>query len=146
MGDAAFPQAGAEQLALFQAMVELTRDAVLVIDHQGLLHHANHSALKIFQYKADELLGKNVSVRPACPPGTGPGQLPSPPPPLLPLLPPFFPSRISLILNINRIYILKSSEESVWSPPPSSLLPPRRHGAVCEWPFRSALPPPSFPH
>lgn len=50
-------------LQLFREIIELTRDAVLVIDELGLVVHANSAALRIFQYTFDELFGQNIKVR-----------------------------------------------------------------------------------
>ncbi len=44
-----------------QALLDAAVDAVIVIDHRGLIHVANHSAERLFGYSADELSGCNVS-------------------------------------------------------------------------------------
>ncbi len=45
-----------------QALMEAAVDAVIVIDHRGRMLAVNDSTRRIFGFRADELLGKNVSM------------------------------------------------------------------------------------
>lgn len=45
-----------------QALMEATVDAVVVIDHHGRMTAVNDATSRIFGYRADELLGENVSM------------------------------------------------------------------------------------
>ena len=45
-----------------QALMEAAVDAIVVIDHRGHITDVNASACRTFGYRADELLGENVSV------------------------------------------------------------------------------------
>jgi two-component system sensor kinase FixL len=56
----------AEREALLRAIIETAPDALIAIDERGLIQIANPAAERLFQYSAEELLGKNVSMlRPA---------------------------------------------------------------------------------
>lgn len=44
------------------ALMEATVDAVIVIDHRGLITAVNEAARRVFGYAGDELVGRNVSV------------------------------------------------------------------------------------
>lgn len=45
-----------------QALLDATVDAVVLIDHRGLIESFNRSGERLFGYRADELIGRNVSV------------------------------------------------------------------------------------
>jgi two-component system, LuxR family, sensor kinase FixL len=45
-----------------QALLEAATDAVIVIDHQGIVQTANGAAESMFGYSATDLVGRNVSV------------------------------------------------------------------------------------
>jgi len=45
-----------------QALMEAAVDAIVVIDHQGLISAANDATRRIFGYDRDELLGENVAI------------------------------------------------------------------------------------
>jgi two-component system sensor kinase FixL len=45
-----------------QAFMEAAVDAVIVIDHRGKITAVNDSTTRLFGYRADELLGENVSI------------------------------------------------------------------------------------
>jgi two-component system sensor kinase FixL len=45
-----------------QALMEAAVDAIVVMDHRGLVEAVNDAACRTFGYQADELLGRNVSV------------------------------------------------------------------------------------
>jgi len=46
----------------FQALLDATVDAVILIDHTGHIQSFNRAGERLFGYAADELIGKNVSV------------------------------------------------------------------------------------
>ncbi|HYM35624.1 MAG TPA: PAS domain S-box protein [Steroidobacteraceae bacterium] len=46
----------------YQAVLDAAVDAVILIDHRGLVQLVNHAAERLFGYKEEELLGRNVSV------------------------------------------------------------------------------------
>jgi PAS domain S-box-containing protein len=50
------------QLGELQALLDATVDAVVLIDHRGLIESFNRSGERLFGYRADELIGRNVSV------------------------------------------------------------------------------------
>jgi two-component system sensor kinase FixL len=52
----------AEREALLRAIIETAPDALIAIDERGLIQIANPAAERLFQYSAEELLGKNVSM------------------------------------------------------------------------------------
>jgi two-component system sensor kinase FixL len=45
-----------------QALMEAAVDAIVVIDHRGLVQAVNDATCRMFGYRMDELLGQNVSV------------------------------------------------------------------------------------
>jgi two-component system sensor kinase FixL len=45
-----------------QALMEAAVDAIVVIDHRGCMQGVNDATCRTFGYRADELLGQNVSV------------------------------------------------------------------------------------
>jgi two-component system sensor kinase FixL len=45
-----------------QALLDATVDAVIVIDHRGIMQIFNHSAERLFGYSAAETLGRNVNM------------------------------------------------------------------------------------
>ncbi|UMQ41814.1 PAS domain-containing sensor histidine kinase [Chryseobacterium sp. Y16C] len=51
-----------ESAKLLQAIIETAIDGIITIDDRGRIESLNPSALKIFGYKAEELIGKNISV------------------------------------------------------------------------------------
>ena len=46
----------------YQAVLDAAVDAVVIIDHRGLIQLVNHAAERMFGYAEDELLGRNVKV------------------------------------------------------------------------------------
>ena len=50
-----------------QALLEAATDAVIVIDHRGIMETANAAAERLFGYTNDQLVGRNVSL--LMPPG-----------------------------------------------------------------------------
>lgn len=48
--------------AQFLALLDAAVDAIIVIDHQGLIEVFNNAAQKMFGYQAAQVLGKNVSM------------------------------------------------------------------------------------
>lgn len=46
---------------LFQ-IVETSVDAIVVINHRGIMEYVNQATLQMFQYKKEEMLGQNVSI------------------------------------------------------------------------------------
>src|SRR5215831_16977009 len=46
----------------YQAVLDAAVDAVIIIDHRGIMQLVNHAAERLFGYKEEELVGKNVSV------------------------------------------------------------------------------------
>ena len=51
-----------ESAKLLQAIIETAIDGIITIDDRGRIESLNPSALKIFGYKEQELIGKNISV------------------------------------------------------------------------------------
>lgn len=51
-----------ESAKLLQAIIETAIDGIITIDDRGKIESLNPSALKIFGYKEEELIGKNISV------------------------------------------------------------------------------------
>ncbi|MGG1922790.1 PAS domain-containing sensor histidine kinase [Chryseobacterium cucumeris] len=51
-----------ESARLLQAIIETAIDGIITIDSQGKIENLNPSALKIFGYREEELIGKNISV------------------------------------------------------------------------------------
>ncbi|KAA2222914.1 PAS domain-containing sensor histidine kinase [Chryseobacterium sp. ES2] len=51
-----------ESAKLLQAIIETAIDGIITIDDRGRIESLNPSALKIFGYKEEELIGKNISV------------------------------------------------------------------------------------
>ncbi len=45
-----------------QALLDATVDAVILIDHKGIMQVFNHAAVRMFGYSAEETLGRNVSM------------------------------------------------------------------------------------
>ena len=45
-----------------QALLDATVDAVILIDHQGRIESFNRSGERLFGYRADEVIGRNVNV------------------------------------------------------------------------------------
>jgi PAS domain S-box-containing protein len=45
-----------------RAVLDSTLDAIVTIDHEGIIMDANPATLKMFGYRLDELIGSNVSV------------------------------------------------------------------------------------
>lgn len=60
--DAARRVAAAEREALLRAIIETAPDALITIDEHGLIQIVNPAAERLFQYPAEEILGKNVSM------------------------------------------------------------------------------------
>lgn len=52
----------AEREPLLQAVVETSPDALITIDEHGLIQIVNPAAERLFGYRAEELLGRNVSM------------------------------------------------------------------------------------
>lgn len=48
--------------ALLNAILNTAVDAIVTINHRGLILHANRAIEKLFGYKPNDLVGKNVSV------------------------------------------------------------------------------------
>ena len=46
----------------FQALLDVAVDAVVIIDHRGIIQTFNHAAEKLFGYPATEVIGANVSL------------------------------------------------------------------------------------
>src|SRR5215471_4875514 len=46
----------------YQAVLDAAVDAVIIIDHRGTMQLVNHAAERLFGFKEEELVGKNVSV------------------------------------------------------------------------------------
>lgn len=53
---------GQEALARSQAIVDTTKDGIVVIDDKGIIESFNQAATTIFGYTADEVIGRNVSL------------------------------------------------------------------------------------
>lgn len=51
-----------ERAKLLNAIIENAIDGIITIDEYGIIEHINPSALEIFGYEKEELIGKNVSV------------------------------------------------------------------------------------
>lgn len=51
-----------ESAKLLSAIIETAIDGIITIDDKGLIESINPSALKIFGYEEQELIGKNISV------------------------------------------------------------------------------------
>lgn len=51
-----------ESLKLLNAIINTAIDGIITIDNRGLIESINPAALNLFQYKAEELIGKNVCV------------------------------------------------------------------------------------
>ncbi|MBP2614926.1 PAS domain-containing sensor histidine kinase [Chryseobacterium jejuense] len=51
-----------ESTKLLHAIIETAIDGIITIDNRGRIESLNPSALKIFGYKEEELVGKNISV------------------------------------------------------------------------------------
>jgi len=51
-----------ESAKLLQAIIETAIDGIITIDDRGRIESLNPSALKIFGYREEELVGKNISV------------------------------------------------------------------------------------
>ena len=45
-----------------QALLDATVDAVILIDHQGRIETFNRSGERLFGFRAEEVVGRNVSV------------------------------------------------------------------------------------
>ena len=45
-----------------QALLDACVDAIVIIDHRGIIETFNRAACRIFGYTEDELIGRNVSV------------------------------------------------------------------------------------
>jgi two-component system sensor kinase FixL len=45
-----------------QALLDAAVDAVVLIDHQGIVQVFNHAAERLFGYSAEEIMGRNVSL------------------------------------------------------------------------------------
>lgn len=52
----------ARNRAQLQAIVDTAVDAIVVVNRRGVIERFNRAAERIFGYKADEVIGKNVSV------------------------------------------------------------------------------------
>src|SRR5512135_2772368 len=46
----------------FRALLDAAVDAIIVIDHQGLIEEFSLAAERIFGYRAHEILGQNINV------------------------------------------------------------------------------------
>jgi PAS domain S-box-containing protein len=51
-----------ESAKLLQAIIETAIDGIITIDNRGRIESLNPSALKIFGYEEEELIGKNISI------------------------------------------------------------------------------------
>ncbi len=51
-----------ESTRLLHAIIETAIDGIITIDSRGRIENLNPSALKIFGYREEELIGKNISV------------------------------------------------------------------------------------
>lgn len=45
-----------------QALLDVAVDAIVIIDHRGIIETFNHAAEKLFGYSAGEMIGANVSL------------------------------------------------------------------------------------
>ena len=52
----------AEQEARYRAIVDTAVDPIILIDDQGIVESFNHAAEKTFGYRADEVIGRNISM------------------------------------------------------------------------------------
>jgi two-component system, LuxR family, sensor kinase FixL len=48
--------------SLYRAVVDTAVDAIVVIDRNGAIHSVNQATLRLFGYRADELVGNNVNM------------------------------------------------------------------------------------
>jgi PAS domain S-box-containing protein len=53
---------GRVDTALLNAILNTAVDAIVTINHRGVIQHANRAIEKLFGYKPNDLIGKNVSV------------------------------------------------------------------------------------
>lgn len=51
-----------EQIAILRAILSTAVDAIITIDSQGRIRHANDAVCRMFQYSREELIGNNVSM------------------------------------------------------------------------------------
>ena len=51
-----------ERAKLLNAIIENAIDGIITIDEFGIIEHINPSALTLFGYDREELIGKNVSA------------------------------------------------------------------------------------
>jgi two-component system sensor kinase FixL len=51
-----------EKVALLDAVVETSNDAVITIDQRGLVQSFSHAAERLFGYRASEVIGRNVKM------------------------------------------------------------------------------------
>jgi two-component system sensor kinase FixL len=56
------PQDSAMGSRYAQALLEAATDAVVVIDHRGIIETVNTAAERLFRYPADQLVGRNVNL------------------------------------------------------------------------------------
>lgn len=56
------PRKDPSQRRELQALLDATVDAVILIDHRGLIETFNRSGERLFGYRAEEVVGRNVSV------------------------------------------------------------------------------------
>ncbi|PWC75216.1 MHYT domain-containing protein [Azospirillum sp. TSH64] len=52
----------AEQEARYRAIVDTAVDPIVLIDDQGIVESFNHAAEKTFGYRAEEVIGRNISM------------------------------------------------------------------------------------
>ena len=45
-----------------QAIIDTSIEGIITIDNAGFIQSFNHAAEKIFAYKVDEVIGKNISI------------------------------------------------------------------------------------
>jgi len=62
MGDPATPRAERQVRALMSAILETAVDGIITIDDRGNVESVNPSALRMFGYTEEEVLGRNVSM------------------------------------------------------------------------------------
>jgi PAS domain S-box-containing protein len=57
----------ASKTELFESMFESSIQPIIVIDRLGRVQHYNPASEKLFQYTAEEMIGKNIKNSPYAP-------------------------------------------------------------------------------